>query len=197
MPRDNHESRRVGIYFGPSSYTRLTKEEVAEFIKHEMGLIRSDGGPKWTEGLTSLIESGMNEWDRAPEVDESELKESINEIEERIKDYHEDVRQLSQEQESEESIDYIQAAERVHCLEERILEVLCREENIGAKSSNYVRIHNLAREIDVDYPIVYKFVENLAEDSCCNLVEMDLQREQVKAAKADAIEIHRNRMVKD
>ena len=36
--------------------------EVDSFITEEMGLVRDDGGAKWTEGITEVIMLGMDSW---------------------------------------------------------------------------------------------------------------------------------------
>lgn len=188
MTSDNPEQRRVGIYFGPTANTVLTKDEVAEFIKNEMGLVRSDGGPKWTEGLTTLIEVGMSEWEDYSVIDGPGLQERINDLEETVEDYHREVKESRPEQETDNSVGLVEAAERVHRTEARILEVLCRDRNIGAKSPNYVEIHSLAEDVGLEYPVVYHFVENLVQPPCAKFVTFDLHGEKVKATSEDAFE---------
>jgi len=36
--------------------------EVDSFITEEMGLVRDDGGAKWTEEITEVIMLGMDSW---------------------------------------------------------------------------------------------------------------------------------------
>lgn len=60
MPPRNYDNRRVEVYFGPPGKVDVTKEELAEFIIEDIGLERSDGAPKWTEGVGRLVKLGMD-----------------------------------------------------------------------------------------------------------------------------------------
>lgn len=59
MPSRDYDDRRVEVYFSPSRKVDVTKEELAEFIIEEMALERSDGGPKWTEGVAEFVKRGI------------------------------------------------------------------------------------------------------------------------------------------
>ncbi|WP_226041308.1 hypothetical protein [Natrinema sp. DC36] len=78
MPPHDYDDRRVEVYFGPSRKVDVTKEELAIYILEEMALERSDGGPKWTEGVAELVERGMEafeeEYQNDPEYAEKIAK---------------------------------------------------------------------------------------------------------------------------
>lgn len=188
MPPRNYGNRWVEIYFGPSTYTSRSKEEVADFIVEKMGLRLSGGGPKWTKGLTTLIEIGMEEWEDHSVSDKVGLEENSNDLLETIEDFHQEVKEFSSEQETDNSKDLAEAAKRVHRIEAQILEVLCRDQYLGAMSPNYVEIHELAEEVGVAYPVIYDFAVNLSRFPGGELVQFDLQGEKVKAVSEDAFE---------
>lgn len=192
MSSDDHEKRRVGIYFGPSSYTTLTKEEVAEFIKNNMGLIRSDGGPKWTEGLVGLIELGMEAWDEGFKSN-SEIREELREISNKLDTYQSDVNELTtrlnQHQPSEDLVDM---AKEVHQTEARVLEVLSRDGHIGARSPNYVTWETISNETGLDHYIVVYYARALAETNYGEFVQIDRLEKKVKLSNEDAFENYCN-----
>lgn len=178
---DDHEERRVGIYFGPSPYTLLTKEEVGEFIKNQMGLIRSDGGPKWTEGLTQLIELGMEVWRDGPE-DISDIEKKVEQVNTKIDDYRDEILELSSQVEQKQSIDdLVDKAKQVHRTEARILEVLCRDENLGVKSPNYVSWSTVREKTNLEYHEVSYFARILANSQFSGFVEIDRTGNEIKA----------------
>lgn len=174
------------VYFDTSRHAGVSKEEVAEFIVGQMGLERSNGGPKWTEGITTLIKLGMESWRSDPVNNRSELKESIYKLERKIDKYHKEVKDSDSEQAKTESADeLVHAADLVHRTEARILEVLCRDENIGAKSPDYVDIQSLVEETGLKYPTVYQYVDNLRKLPSGELIQFDVSYEQVKVTSED------------
>ena len=115
------------------------------------------------------------------------LRESIYALEQKIDRYHKEVKDLNSEQaETDPADDLIPAAELVHRTEARILEVLCRDENIGAKSPNYVGTQSLVEETGLKYPILYQYVENLRKYPSGELIQFDVSYEQVKVTNEDA-----------
>jgi hypothetical protein len=91
MPPRDYDDRRVEVYFGPSRKVDVTKEELAEFIIEEMALERSDGGPKWTEGVAELVELGMEAF-QDQYRDEPEYAEEILKLNRKLDEYQSEVR---------------------------------------------------------------------------------------------------------
>lgn len=190
MPSDNNEDRRVGIYFGPSSHTTLTKAYVGDFIKNEMGLVRSDGGPKWTEGLTSLIERGMNSWSEGSHGG-GEVNREIKRITKQLEEYQAEVKELSTKMEKDTPIEnLVDMARRIHRTEARILEVLARDENIGVKSPNYVSWETVCKETGLDRYVVVYYGKVLNDSISNGLVEIDRMEHRVKLTDEGAFDLY-------
>lgn len=136
MPPKDHTDRRVEIYFGPESSTSLSKQDVADFLINDMGLVREDGAPKWTDGLTTLIKIGMNDW-KDESVGSQHLDgQRFDEIIESIEECKNEIQNLNEDENNNQHLDAIQASKQVQRIKAKILEVLCREEKIGVKSPN-------------------------------------------------------------
>lgn len=189
MTSDTNEDRRVGIYFGPSSHTVLTKAEVGEFITDEMGLVRSDGGPKWTEGLVELIERGMQSW---PEIEEDSLdiEQELVEIKDRLEEYQAETQELDTGQEQDHVDDMIDLAKRVYRTEARILEVLSRDENIGVKSPNYVNWTTVASETGLDLAIVMYYGLMMHSHEGPAFIELDRKQDNAKVTSEEMFELY-------
>ncbi|ERG92872.1 MAG: hypothetical protein J07HQW1_02921 [Haloquadratum walsbyi J07HQW1] len=93
--KNTKSNQRIAYYFGTSGSSKPTMEEVDSFITEEMGLVRDDGGAKWTEGVTELIMLGMDSW-RQGQVERAHLvsPERVESLEERNRELREKVSDL-------------------------------------------------------------------------------------------------------
>jgi len=152
MPPRDYDDRRVEVYFGPSRKVDVTKEELAEFIIEEMALERSDGGPKWTEGVAELVELGMEAF-QDQYRDEPEYAEEIAKLNRKLDEYQSEVREISTSQ--EEPIDtLIQASKLTRRVQARILKVLSEQMRENDGRTMFVDLVDVAREADLDYSVV-------------------------------------------
>lgn len=187
------DDRRVRFYLGKPGTGNVTKSEVGEFIKSEMGLVRSDDGPKWSDGLTTLINLGMDAW-RANQVDRANLlaPSRVEKIEERNRKLKDKVGQLRLElARTDQDSGKIDAAQRVQKIESDILRVLCSDENIGAKSPNFVSIGEVATETGHDYDTVEHYARQLQKTEFGAYVEFDRMDNNIKAQRQSAYQEHR------
>lgn len=162
MPPDDHDERRVEVYFGPSPHTTLSKSEVGDFIVNNMGLKSPDGNPRWTEGITELVLLGMESFEEGLN-DDSELWSRIEQLERELNQYQSEMERLRAASEADSGPDeVIEAAELVYRTEARILEVLCRDDHIGAKSPNYVDVMVVYKETGISPEAIGHLTEMMA-----------------------------------
>lgn len=183
----NPNDRMIRLYFGKPGDPRPTKQEVATFITDQMGLVQGDGKPRWSEGIGELLELGMDaEADRLDAVNPDDHKR-IQELEEKVENYRIRVQQLEQELEKRRLSDGIlDAADRVHRVEARILEVLCRDDHHGARSMNYVDLYTVTEQTGLEYNTVVEHAESLSRDEFGGHVQLDDYGEKAKATSPDA-----------
>lgn len=190
-PETNPNDRKKGIYFGRPGDTRPTKEEVAEFITEEMGLVQGKDKPRWSEGIGELIDLGMDAWRNGFEAIDPAEHERIEELEEKISEYRMETERLQQERDKRSQTNgSLDAAERVHRLEARILEFLCRDEHRGAKSMNYVDLFDVAEQTGIEYNAVITYAETLSRPEFGGHVRVDAYGEEAKASSPEAFETY-------
>jgi hypothetical protein len=152
MPPRDYDDRRVEVYFGPSHKVDVTKEELAEFIIEEMALERSDGGPKWTEGVAELVELGMEAFEEQY-GDDPEYTEEIAKLNQKLDEYQSEVREIAISQ--EEPVDtLIQASKLTRRAQARILKVLSKNAREDDGMSLFVDLVEVAKEVDMEYSAV-------------------------------------------
>jgi hypothetical protein len=152
MPPRDYDDRRVEVYFGPSRKVDVTKEELAEFIIEEMALERSDGGPKWTEGVAELVELGMEAFEEQY-GDDPEYTEEIAKLNQKLDEYQSEVREIAISQ--EEPVDtLIQASKLTRRAQARILKVLSKNAREDDGMSLFVDLVEVAKEVDMEYSAV-------------------------------------------
>lgn len=59
----------IRLYFGRLDDPRPVKDEVAAFITEDMGLVRGEGKPRWSERIGELIDFGMKAWYCSNKID--------------------------------------------------------------------------------------------------------------------------------
>ncbi|GAA0677712.1 hypothetical protein [Natronoarchaeum mannanilyticum] len=159
MPPRDYDDRRVEVYFGPSHKVDVTKEELAEFIIEEMALERSDGGPKWTEGVAELVELGMEAFEEQY-GDDPEYAEEIAKLNQKLDEYQSEIREISISQ--EEPVDtLIQASKLTRRAQARILKVLSENAREDDGMSLFVDLAEVAREADMEYSAVSHYTRLL------------------------------------
>lgn len=81
----------------------LSRQEVGEFITHEMGLQQPNGEPQWSVGVATLVEHGMQLWKEESEIDpqtfEHELQSVYEEVHQLQHAYEEKIQDLRKEKE--------------------------------------------------------------------------------------------------
>jgi len=65
----------------------FSKAEVGEFIVHQMGLHDSDGEPKWSVGLITLVEHGMKRWDEENDIEPTDFQHELDTAYEKMREY--------------------------------------------------------------------------------------------------------------
>jgi len=186
MQETNPSDRMVRLYFGKPGENRPTKAEVRDFIVADMGLVRGDEKPQWSEGICELIQYGMDSWDTKLS-DTWEHEEQIDQLEAKVRAAQNRVDDLEAELEMEKLSDTdTDVVAEVHRTEARILEILCRDDNIGAKSPNFVPIDEIAAEIDVSRQAVSNIVEAMEKPELGGHVEVDRHGGRVKTADPGA-----------
>jgi DNA-binding MarR family transcriptional regulator len=152
MPPRDYDDRRVEVYFGPSRKVEITKEELAEFIIDEMGLERSDGGPKWTEGVAELVGLGMDAFEEQW-GDEPEYGEEINKLNKKLDEYQSEVREIATTQQKPFDT-LIQASKLTRRTQARILKILSERVRKDDGMMLWVDQSELAQEADIAYSAV-------------------------------------------
>jgi hypothetical protein len=159
MPPHDYDDRRVEVYFGPSRKVDVTKEVLAEFIIEEMALERSDGGPKWTEGVAELVELGMEAFEEQYR-EEPEYAEEIAKLNRKLDEYQSEVREIATSQ--GEPVDtLIQASKLTRHAQARILKVLSENAREDDGMSLFVDLAEVAREADMEYSAVSHYTRLL------------------------------------
>jgi hypothetical protein len=183
MPPRDYDYRRVEVYFGPSRKVDVTKKELAEFITEDMALERSDGGPKWTEGVAELVELGMEAFEEQYR-DEPEYAEEIAKLNRKLDEYQSEVREISISQ--EEPVDtLIQASKLTRRAQARILKVLSENAREDDEMSLFVDLAEVAREADMEYSAVSHFTRLL---DLGGFVERDTYGQKAKVSHKNAFE---------
>jgi hypothetical protein len=180
--------QRITYYFGTRGSSKPTMEEVDSFITEEMGLVRDDGGAKWTEGVTELIMLGMDSW-RQGQVERAHLvsPERVESLEERNRELREKVSDLQAKVDKLDRDDgKIEAAVQVQRIEASILKVLCN--NIGAKSPNYMSIEEVSDKTGHDYDTVVHYAVMLSRVEFGGYVQFDRMEDNIKVQREDAYE---------
>ncbi len=109
-------------------------KEVDSFITEEMGLVRDDGGAKWTEGVTELMMLGMDSWRQEQgQVERAHLvsPESVESLEERNRELRGKISDLQAKVDKLDRDDgKIETAVQAQRIKASILKMLCN--NIGS-----------------------------------------------------------------
>lgn len=186
MPPRDYDDRRVEVYFGPSRKVDVTKEELAEFIIEEMALERSDGGPKWTEGVAELVELGMEAFQEQYR-DEPEYAEEIAKLNRKLDEYQSEVREIAATQ--QEPVDTrIQASKLAHESQARMLKVLAEAVSVDDSFIPFVDLYEVAEATDLDYSVVSYHARLLEQPDLGAYVRRDSLGEKVKITRGDAFE---------
>lgn len=165
MPPGEHDDRRVEIYFGPSNTTTISKAEVAEFITDEMGLVRSNGGPKWSDGITTLVELGVDSWENRKQETQVNRGNNVPDVIAAIAELKEFIDTKLEEVRNGDSYDPKEAELRNIESKASILAALSREPHQGVKSPNYADISEIANDTGLDYETVSFFCRLLSKSS--------------------------------
>ena len=186
MVKNTKSDQRITYYFGGPGDSKPTMEEVGSFITGEMGLVRDDGGAKWTDGVTELIMLGMDAW-RQGQVERAHLvsPERVESLEKRNQELRETVsNQRTEISKTDRDDGKIDAALRVQQIEASILKVLSN--NIGAKSPNYVSIEKVADQTKHDFDTVVHYSTMLARVEFGGYVQFDRMEDNIKVTREDA-----------
>lgn len=152
MPPRDYDDRRVEVYFGPSHKVDVTKEELADFIIEEMALERSDGGPKWTEGVAGLVKLGMKAFEEQY-GDDPEYAEEVTKLNRKLDEYQSEVREIATLQ--QEPVDtLIHASKLTRRAQARILKVLSEKVRENDGMTLFVDLAEVAKEADLEYSAV-------------------------------------------
>lgn len=179
MPPRDYKDRRVEVYFGPSRKVSLSKEELADFIIETMGLIRSDGGPKWTEGVVELTQLGMEAYEKKYE-NNPEYAEEVARLNQKLDEYQREVRELASTQ--QKPVDTrIQAAKLTYRTQARILKVLSDAGRPDDDILPFMDISKVAKEVDLHYSVVSYNARLLEKSEIGGFVRRDKLGEKVKA----------------
>jgi hypothetical protein len=185
MPREEYLKRTKQIYFGEEGDDRLTKQQVGEFISNQMGLVRSDGKVKWTEGILELVECGMDNFEDAVQPTDPEIIEELEEARERIDDLEQENEMLKRQLQSQQvDTTHVKDPERkTHLIECRILEVLCRQENRGRTGNpQFTDPTKVAKGTGLKLETVNRYLGIMSEPHV-DLIEEEGNRDRVKASK--------------
>jgi hypothetical protein len=159
-----------------------------QFITEEMGLVRSDGGAKWTEGITELIVLGMNSWREGQysrsRMIEPERVEKLEEKNERLREKVESLQSTAVENDQGTEID---AVRRVQEIEASILKVLCVE-GMGSESPNCMPVTDVCGHLDFDMKTVVEYAEKLSRTEYGGYVRHHSRKQHIKATSSDAFE---------
>lgn len=186
----------IRLYFGQPGDARPTKEEVAEFITEEMGLVRGDGGkPRWSEGVGELIRRGMEAEREVLNSVNPDERERLQELEEQVNQYRAQVKRLKAQIDCQRQEDgHLDAARRVHRIEASILEVLCQNEAVGGhagpRGMNFVELYEVAQLTGYSFDTVLQYARTLARPEYGGHVELDQYDEKAKATSKDAFEAY-------
>lgn len=191
MPRKEYLDRTTQIYFGKEDDDRLTKEQVGEFIRNEMGLERADDSPQWTEGILELVECGMDNYDREVQPTDPEILEQLEEAEQRLEELERENEMLKQQLQGQQTTKQVKdPAHQVHLSECRILEVLCRDEYLGHRGDpNFVDVIPIVEETGKD-PSAVTATLNRMSALHVDLIESRGNADEVKPLSANIFEKH-------
>lgn len=191
MPREEYLDRTTQIYFGKEEDDRLTKEQVGEFIRNEMGLERADKSPQWTEGILELVECGMDNYEREVQPTDPEVLEQLEEAEQRLEELERENEMLKQQLESQQAQRHVEdPAHQTHLTECRILEVLCRDEYLGHRGDpNFVDVLTVVEETGMEAGEV-TYTLNQMSSPHVNLIESRGDADEIKPHRADTFEQH-------
>jgi hypothetical protein len=183
MPPRDYDNRRVEVYFGPSRKVQITKEELADFIIEEMGLERSDGGPKWTEGVAELVDLGMEAF-KEQYSDDPEYAEEVAKLNRKLDEYQSEVREIATTQQKPADT-LIHASKLTRRAQARILKVLSEQMRKDDGRTMFVDLIDVAQEADMDYSAVSHHARLL---DIGGFVQRDTYGEKAKLSQRNAFE---------
>jgi hypothetical protein len=183
MPPRDYDNRRVEVYFGPSRKVQTTKEELADFIIEEMGLERSDGGPKWTEGVAELVDLGMEAF-KEQYSDDPEYAEEVAKLNRKLDEYQSEVREIATTQQKPADT-LIHASKLTRRAQARILKVLSEQMRKDDGRTMFVDLIDVAQEADMDYSAVSHHARLL---DIGGFVQRDTYGEKAKLSQRNAFE---------
>lgn len=191
MPREEYLDRTTQIYFGTKEDDRLTKEQVGEFIRNEMGLERADDSPQWTEGILELVEVGIDNYEREVQPTDPEILEQLEEAEQRLEELERENEMLKQQLETQQPTKQVDnPVHQVHLSECRILEVLCRDEYLGHRGDpNFVDVITIVEETGKDPSAVTATLNRMSAPHV-DLIESRGNADEVKPRSANIFEKH-------
>ena len=183
MPPRDYDDRRVEVYFGPSRKVQTTKEELADFIIEEMGLERSDGGPKWTEGVAELVDLGMKGFEEQYS-DNPEYAEEVARLNRKMDEYQSEVREIAATK--QKPVDtLIHASKLTRRAQARILKVLSEQMREDGGMTMFVDLGDVAKEADMDYSAVSHHCRLL---DIGGFVQRDTYGEKAKLSQRNSFE---------
>lgn len=183
MPPRDYDNRRVEVYFGPSRKVQTTKEELADFIIEEMGLERSDGGPKWTEGVAELVDLGMEAFEEKYS-DDPEYGEEVAKLNRKLDEYQSEVREIATTQ--QKLVDtLIHASKLTRRAQARILKVLSEQMRKDDGMIMFVDLIDVAKKADMDYSAVSHHARLL---DISGFVQRDTYGEKAKLSQRNSFE---------
>lgn len=193
---NTNPDRMIRLYFGQSGGERPTKQEVANFITEEMGLVRgNENDPQWSKGIGELIQRGMEAEKELLNAINADERERLRELEEKVDNYRAQVQRLkSQLDRQREEEGHLDAARRVHRIEASILEVLCQNEaagrHAGPQGMNYVELYDIARATGYGFDTVLQYARTLSRPEYGGHVKLNDYDEKAKATSRDAFEAY-------
>lgn len=193
---ETNPDRMIRLYFGQPGDQRPTKEEVANFITNEMGLVRGNGDkPRWSEGVGELVQRGMEAEQGLLNAVDHDERERLQELEEQVNNYRAQIQRLkSQLDRQREEDGHLDAARRVHRIEASILEVLCQNEAVGQhagpRGMNYVELYEVARATGYSFDTVLSYARTLSRPEYGGHVQLGDYDEKAKATSRDAFEAY-------
>jgi len=190
MVRKELRNRKITAYLGKpeGGDDRITKPELGEFITDRMGYRDSEGEPEWSEGIAALLRVGMRQWDADTKAVDPEMVEELREAKREIRDLRQQREELKQQIQTEQvEQGYRDAAEIQHRLEARVLEVLCRDENLGVDSPNLVPVIEVAQKTGLDHDTMGDVLDTLSKPHM-DLVEWHNINPEAKARHGNVFE---------
>lgn len=190
MVRKELRERQITAYLGkPEGDDKITKDELGEFIASRMGYQNSNGEPEWSPGIAELLRVGMRQWDAETKTVDPEIVGELREAKQTIRDLRKERENLKEQIETEQvEQGYRGAADQQHRLEARVLEVLCRDEHIGADSPNLVPVITVTQQTGLDNDTVGDVLDALSKPHNGELVTWHDLNPEAKARHAGVFE---------